>query len=794
MGHPDFVLGSITAHSVDNSSYLFKTSNGCSFIVLVLTDDIVRLRYAPDGVFENDFSYAISSKFVAADTDHKLTDAAGHIEITTGTMIVNVNKSDSNITFTTLDKKIICREEKGFHWEDNTQYGGHFVKMSKVVQEGEHFYGMGDKPMHLNLRGKRVVNWAMDTYGFKKDEDPIYKGIPFYTAIHHHQAYGIFFDNTFKGHFDFASERRSVMSFWADGGEMNYYFINGPQLIDVTRRYSMLTGTPEMPPMWSLGYQQSRWSYYPEAKVREVTTKIRELAIPCDGFYFDIDYMDGFRCFTWDIEKFPDPKTLVKDLKDQGYKAIVIIDPGIKVDDNYPIYQEALKENHFCRRADGPYMKGKVWPGDCYFPDFTSPKVRKWWSGLFEELIENQGIRGVWNDMNEPALFEIDGKTFPADVRHDYDGNPCSHRKAHNIYGMQMARATFKGVKKHLNGLRPLVITRSAYAGTQRYASAWTGDNIASWEHLWVANVQCQRMSISGYSFVGSDIGGFIDHPTPELYIRWMQLAAFHPFFRTHSSGDHGDQEPWSFGEEALNIVRSFIELRYQLLPYLYSTFHQYVSAFTPILRPISIYDQEDSDTLYRSDEFLHGDHILICPVLEPNVTARYVYIPKGTWYSYWDDLEIVGGVEIKADAPLDRVPLFIRAGAVIPMFPVMQYVGQRNIEQLTLHIYYGGDEVVSKLYEDEGDGYQYEKGIYNVKTFKSFAKEKSFLVDLKSKGHYEPNYSTYKIVLHGIPYARSSYYVNDKILGYEKVSFEGKNPVIIIERTSFISLEVVSI
>src|SRR5690606_8788464 len=255
---------------------------------------------------------------------------------------------------------------------------------------------------------------------------------------------------------------------------------------------------------------------------------------------------------------FPHPKRFVSELTSQGYKSIIIIDPGIKKDKEYKVFQEGLENGYFCRRADGPYVTGKVWPGDCYFPDFTDPKVRKWWASLHEEITNEWGVAGVWNDMNEPALFEVDSKTFPDDVRHDFDGSPCSHRKAHNIYGMQMARAGFRGLKKYNKEKRPFVITRSAYAGTQRYASTWTGDNIASWEHLWLANVQIQRLNISGYSFAGTDIGGFIDHPTPELYIRWIQMAVFHPFCRTHSSGDHGDQEPWSFGEEALKIVRSF--------------------------------------------------------------------------------------------------------------------------------------------------------------------------------------------------------------------------------------------
>ena len=302
---------------------------------------------------------------------------------------------------------------------------------------------------------------------------------------------------------------------------------------------------------------------------------------------------------------------------------------------NLAVIKEALEKDYFCKRADGPYMKGKVWPGECNFPDYTNPAVREWWAGLFKELISEIGVKGVWNDMNEPAVMEVPGKTFPPDVRHDYDGNPCSHRKAHNIYGTQMARATYEGVKRFAYPKRPFIITRSAYSGAQRYTSSWTGDNVASWEHLWIANIQMQRMSMSGMGFTGSDIGGFAEQPSGELYARWIQLGVFHPFCRTHSSGDHGEQEPWSFGTEVIDITRKFVELRYQLLPYLYTMFWNYVNDGTPMLKPLVYFDQEDMHTHYRTDEFIFGNQILVCPILEPNAQGRRMYLPKGNWYNY---------------------------------------------------------------------------------------------------------------------------------------------------------------
>lgn len=791
MQHIDYTPGKITSYQKSENYIDIIADNHCTLRIYIVSAAIIRLRYAIEGYFEEDFSYAVDTKFTFEECQWLVNEEPHQLSIKTPLVHVFIQKSNLKIVFTDIHGKIINREDTGFHWHENDTHGGYIVKMSKIIQEGEHFYGLGDKTSHPNLRGKRVVNWAMDTYGFKKDEDPIYKAIPFFTSVHSGLSYGIFFDNTFKSYFDFGSERRSVASWWSEGGEMNYYFIYGMSLLEVVRQYTYLTGRPELPPLWALGYHQCKWSYYPESKVREITQKLRQLNIPCDVIYFDIDYMDGFRCFTWDKEKFPNPKKLIADLRTEGFKSIVIIDPGIKVDKGYSVFDEALEQNLFCRRADGPFMKGKVWPGECYFPDFTNPKARKWWSGLFKNLVEDMGVSGVWNDMNEPALFEIEGKTFPNDVRHDFDGHPCSHRKAHNVYGTQMARATYRGLKKFNENERPLVITRSAYAGAQRYAAAWTGDNIASWEHLWIANVQVQRMAMSGYSFVGSDIGGFIDHPTPELYVRWMQMAVFHPFCRTHSSGDHGDQEPWSFGDEALHIVRDYISLRYQLLPYLYTTMYHYTQYGTPFIRSIALHDDQDPETLYRADEFLCGDHILICPVLEPNCTSRYVYLPKGKWYNYWSQSLYEGGKEIKVDCPLQQIPMFIKEGAVIPRHPIMQYVGQKPIDILMLDVFVGGYDTSSYLYEDEGDGYAYQTGIYNKKKFKTYTSEKGFKLVLKDNGHYEPQYNNYSIRIIGWgENAPQSILLNESEIDHNNYTIADGVLIIQVPRDMFISLE----
>ena len=745
----------IINYKKDVDKLYFTTSNNVVLQLTVVRDSVIRFRYSTTGKFDNDFSYGVTVHASRGYSFLKVTEDETHYIVATKKLICKVEKSSLQVSiYDALDMVLINQDEIGFHWEESYQYGGDIVKMSKVSQKAESYYGLGDKPVDVNLKGKRFENWVTDSYAFGKNTDPIYKAIPFYTSIHDNKSYGIFFDNTFKTHFDFAQERRNVTSFWAQGGEMNYYFIYGPQMSDVVANYTDLTGKPHaLPPLWALGYHQCKWSYYPESNVKEVTSKFRELQIPCDAIYLDIDYMDGFRCFTWDKEHFPEPKRMVKELEDNGFKTVVIIDPGIKIDLEYDVFKEALDKDYFCKRADGPYMKGKVWPGECYFPDYTKPEVREWWSGLFQELIEDIGVKGVWNDMNEPAVMEVPNKTFPDDVRHDYDGNPCSHRKAHNVYGMQMARATYHGLKKYSYPKRPFVITRAAYSGTQRYTSTWMGDNVATWEHLAIANNQAQRMAMSGFSFAGSDIGGFAEQPQGELFARWIQLGIFHVFCRVHSSGDHGDQEPWVFGDEITDIVRKFVEIRYQLLPYLYTAFWKHINNGTPILKSLVLFDQEDPHTHYRSDEFVYGEHILVCPIQEPNAKGRRMYIPRGNWYNFWTDEVVEGGKEMWVDADLDSMPIFIKEGAVIPKYPVQQYVGEKNFDEITLDVYYKIGKEKSELYDDAHDGYDYRKGRYSLRTFKLTGKKKEFILQQHKEGKFDAPYSNFKIKFHNLPF-----------------------------------------
>ncbi len=741
-------LNQVSHYTKEGNSFFFYDGSA-TVEVKVVSDEIIRIRLAPHGSFLADFSYAISAKENGASL-FNFKETNDNYQVSTNTVTCLINKSDFLISFLDREGDVYNRDDSPMHWEENPDFGGYYVYCSKENQENEGFYGLGDKPTHLNLRGKRFTNWNSDTYSFSFGQDPLYRSIPFYTGLRNGKAYGIFFDNTFKSYFDFGSESPEHTSFWSEGGELQYYYIHGPKMVDVVKRYHGLTGTNYLPPLWALGYHQCRWSYYPDTKIESLAHEFRSRKIPCDALYLDIDYMDGYRCFTWNKRHFPDPKGLIKKLAGDGFKTVVIIDPGIKMDENYWVFKEAKEKNYFCRRGDDYFMEGHVWPGRCQFPDFTNPAVREWWGGLFKGLVDD-GVAGVWNDMNEPAVF---GRgTFPDDVRHNYDGYRGSHRKAHNIYGMQMVRATYEGLKKLFHRKRPFTITRAGYSGTQRYGAVWTGDNVATWEHLRLGALQLQRLSVSGMSFCGTDIGGFSGNPDGELFTRWIQLGVFSPFMRAHSAGDTGEREPWSFGEYYEDINRKFIELRYQLLPYIYSAFWEQTRYGYPILRPLLMLEQGEIGNIHREEEFAFGAKLLVAPVLRQGITTKNVYLPKGRWYDFWNHSPFEGGHVHEVPTSLETMPIFVKEGAVLPIAPVMQYANEKPIELMHLRVYYTDKEINSFMYEDHGDTYAYEKDIYLEKKFTVSGDDKKMVVSQNIEGLYIESYSEYEMVFYGLPF-----------------------------------------
>src|SRR5438270_7562530 len=460
---------------------------------------------------------------------------------------------------------------------------------------------MGDKTGVLDRRGYTLTNWNSDTFGYTPSTDPIYKSIPFFIATGGPGgSFGIFLDNSWRSTFDFGHREDGTLSFGAVAGPIDYYLITGPTVAEVVRRYTDLTGKPPLAPLWSLGYQQSRWSYMSDAEVRTIAARYRQERFPLDVIWLDIDYQDKNRPFTVNRSTFPDMRKLVADVGGQGIRLVPITDLHVAYLPNqgYAPFDSGIAGNNFVHKADGSLYVAPVWPGPSVFPDFTRASTRAWWGGLYKAFLDD-GFAGFWNDMNEPAVFDTPTKTMPLDNLHriesdDFAARSATHAEIHNVYGMQNTRGTFEGMERLRPGVRPFVMTRASYAGGQRYAVTWTGDNSSTWDHLRLCVEQLQNLGLSGFTYSGCDVGGFVGGASPELLTRWYEVAAFTPVFRNHSAHDAPRAEPWVDGPEHLAVRRRFIEGRYRLMPYLCALAELNSRAGGPIMRPV-LYDYPDA-------------------------------------------------------------------------------------------------------------------------------------------------------------------------------------------------------
>ncbi|MEM8584334.1 MAG: TIM-barrel domain-containing protein [Bacteroidota bacterium] len=759
-------MGRITAVKKDkhSSGHLIQGEGEIQLRLSWVSDQIVKLKYSLDEPTVT-YSYALAeggqSRIKVEATEDK---RSWHWQ--SKAIKLSIAKKDGCITIRdAASNKRIFSQSSPFQARTTLLKGLDQLRLPFDAQKSEAFYGLGDKTGDTDLRGRTYQNWCTDSFGYGNHSDELYRAIPFFYGLRKEGAYGIFLDNSHRTHFDFDSQRDGQINLWADGGDFDVYFIYGPQLDEVAARYIQLTGTPELPPLWALGYHQCRWSYYPESRVRELASDFREKNFPCDAIYLDIDYMDGYRCFTWNEDYFPNPKQLISDLRKSKFETVVMIDPGIRVDDDYEVYSTGMKQDAFCRRKDGRPMVGPVWPPACVWPDYTKPTARDWWGKLYKKLYKQQGVSGFWNDMNEPAVFKVNHMTFPGDVQHDFEGQGADHNAMHNVYGMQMSRATYDGLKHLKPKKRPFLLCRATFSGGQRYAALWTGDNIASWEHLVLANRQCLRLSISGFSFVGTDIGGFVDDPTGELMVRWLQLGVFHPLMRVHSMGNNTDgaaeaeadavkqaemqhrqnQEPWVYGEPYTSQARAAVELRYKLLPYLYTSFRAHLLTGIPVLRNLFFYDQKDPLCRKYGDQFLVGRDMLVCPVLKQGQKSMQIYLPKGkSWYDYWTGKKYAGGKKYRIKLSADRILIFMCGGSVLPQVdtPCQATVDTLAAKQLSLTVYVD-QSGAGQLYWDKGEGYDYEQEGYLVADYAFSYKKGQLTLTQSRSGQHKPSFKT---------------------------------------------------
>ena len=592
------------------------------------------------------------------------------------------------------------------------------VQLFKRMREDESYYGFGERTGMLERRGRLFTNWAFDPdWGHGRHQSNLYQSHPAFMAVRTSLAWGMFLDSTYYSQFDVGYTDPDTLRVTTHGGELDYFVLTGPTPAAVTEQLTRLTGRPFMPPLWALGYHQSRWGYKTEAQMCGLAREFRGRNIPLDVLHFDIDYMRGYRDFTWDAERFPNPKGLLADLQKDGVRAVTILDPGVKndLDNGYAAADDGVAQNVFIKNPDGLRFTGYCWPDEAIFPDYTRDEVRSWWGEQLKASHTDNGVAGVWVDMNEPSIFDrpfSEGISLQAPMPlgnpQGGEGEKTVHAEVHNLYGHLMSKATYEGLRHYRPDARPWVLTRSAFIGTQRYAASWMGDNSSWWEHLEMSVTQLASMSLVGVAWSGVDIGGFFENSSPELYARWIQLGTFYPFMRTHTCDGTRAQEPWSFGEEVEDIAREAINWRYRLLPYLYTLAFEAHEHGTPLFRPLVFNFPDDETARHIGDQAMIGSSLLIAPVTRPGIRQRAVYLPEGEWFDFWTGEPVAAGYQL-VEAPLNKIPVFVRGGSVVPLGNVRQSTTE-PLTELTLRVYPAGESRFT-VTEDSGDGFGFEQG-----------------------------------------------------------------------------------
>jgi alpha-glucosidase len=713
--------------------------------VEALTDQVLRVRTAPRGRFAEDASWAVPAAVRAQGIAVEPTSDG----FRTGALTVHIDPATLQLTISDLQDKTIVADSRA------TRFDGARFTLSKALPIGEHIYGLGDKTGNFDRRGESFVDWNTDAWGFQRDTDPIYKSIPFYIASGGAAgAYGLFLDNPWRSWFDFGHREDGTIAIGADGGPVDYYIIAGPSVRDVVRRYADLTGKAPLPPLWSLGFQQSRYSYMSAEEVRGIASRLRNDRIPADVIWLDIDYQDRHRPFTTNAKTFPDLKVLARDVGAQGFKLVAITDLHVAYAPNqgYAPYDGGAAGDHFLKNADGSLYVAPVWPGPSVFPDFTRASSRAWWGSLYKPFVDD-GIAGFWNDMNEPAIFETPTKTMPLTTVHRIEGDgfaprTATHAELHNVYGMENGRATFEGMLALRPNVRPFVMTRASYAGGQRYTVTWTGDNSSTWDHLKLAVQQMLSLGLSGFSWSGADIPGFIGGASPELATRWFEVGAFTPVFRAHAANDAPRGEPWVDGPAQLAIRRKFIEERYRLLPYFYAVAEEASRTGDPVMRP-TFYDYPAmaSAPCDQSMAFTLGRDLLIAASPHPDQPRAYdICLPGKGWYDYWTGTPVTGE-KVSETPTLARLPVFVRPGAIIVRQPLVQSTSEKPKGPLELDVY-PGEDCSGEIYLDDGvsiTGSSLRQSVTCIVTDKSV-----FVRFGPREGSYRPWWKSIAITIHG--------------------------------------------
>jgi alpha-glucosidase len=779
-------------------------SGPATMSITALRDNLLRIRASETNTMPEDASWAVSAETRGQTVGVEPISDAKSTGFRTKLLDVRIDRATARLVISDLKGNIISADALGH----TTGFENGSFRVWKTLPADEHFFGLGDKTGPFDRREQAFLMWNTDAFGFQESTDPIYKTIPFFLSINRGISYGIFLDNTWRSSFDFGRGERLAYSFGSEGGPLDYYFIYGPEPKQVVEDYAWLTGTPPLPPLWSFGYQQSRYTYTPESRLREIADRLRKDKLPTDVLWLDIDFQDRNRPFTVDTKAFPDMAKLLADLKAEHFHTIAITDLHVANAPNqgYAPYDNGIAGDRFVHNADGSVFTGVVWPGPSVFPDFTQQQARAWWGTNYKQFVA-EGFAGFWNDMGEPSVFDGPAKTMPLTAVHRIDEpgfvtRTATHAEIHNVYGMENSRGTYEGVLKLDPNERPFVMTRASYAGGQRYAVTWTGDNSATWNHLRMATSMIENLGLSGFAFTGADVGGFANSPQPALLTKWLEVAAFQPIDRGHSAKGTANHEPWVNGPEREAVARKFIDTRYRLLPYLYTVAEEASRTGLPMLRPLFIeFPHATSDghpvDLDAGGEFMFGPSLLVAPPAYPDTLDKYsLNLPGEGWFDFWTgkrmpvipseaEMKVLfqaspdGSTMLspKAKAAMkainanriqpteNELPVYVRAGSIIPMQALVQSTDEVPQGPLELRIYPPSKpnaDCKGSIYLDDGHTFQYKQGEYLRTDFTCESTASGIKVKIGARqGSFPPWWKQVELVIYDWPQKSASATIN---------------------------------
>lgn len=657
------------------------------------------------------------------------------------------------------------------------------LTLTYIMDERDMVFGLGENQRGINKRGGIYESFCSDDARHTPEKKSLY-GAHNFIVIDGRERFGVFVDYPGKVTFDIGFSDKNQLKIIVEESNAEIYIITGKSAKEITKEFLSIIGEGYVPPKWAFGYQQSRWSYKDSKDVSDIADKFIENNIPCDAIYLDIDYMESFKDFTIDKKAFPNFKEFVDIIRDKGFRLVPIIDAGVKIEENYDVYEEGVRNGYFCLDTKGEAFVAAVWPGACHFPDFLNSNARRWF-GLKYKFLTDLGIEGFWNDMNEPALFYTprglkdvvelakasvkenldiysffnlkekfikmsNNMEYYKSFYHNVDGSFINHYKVHNLYGYNMTRSAGEGLKEIESNKRFLLFSRSSYIGMHRYAGIWTGDNNSWWEQLLLNIKMMPSLNMCGFLYIGGDTAGFGSDANAQLAIRWTQFSMFTPLFRNHSALGTRHQEPFAFDDDTKDIMKSAIELRYALIPYIYSEYMKATINKDMYFLPLS-FEYEDEISKRVENQLLLGDSLMITPVYEENALGRYIYLPedmllwKAKDYNHID-FEVMKKGHGYLNVNMDEIPIFIRKNKILVLGKAAQNVEALDNKELRI-IAFVEDRAEYVYYDDDGKSYDYKEGKYSEVFINIIKEENDYKIEVDNKGNIQLEKLSFTIV-----------------------------------------------